>query len=146
MRLPIRKHIARYLRNIPTNKSSEGTISVTFTAKKRTLSGGFLLIFLCFRPKRASKKSAPNPDYSDTRVSLVSVLPKARKRASRYSALYHVTGHVYNTCFLGAFSTKRSENEGVNENLLCGFPSIPGIAPGVAPRTVVFVFRAETKG
>ena len=25
------------------------------------------------------------------------------------------------------------------ENLLCGFPSIPGIAPGVAPRIVVFV-------
>ena len=26
-----------------------------------------------------------------------------------------------------------------NENLSCGFPSIPGIAPGVAPRIVVFV-------
>ena len=31
------------------------------------------------------------------------------------------------------------ENEGANENLSFGFPSIPGIAPGVAPRIVVFV-------
>ena len=34
---------------------------------------------------------------------------------------------------------KRSENGGENENISCGFPSIPGIAPGVAPRIVVFV-------
>ena len=37
------------------------------------------------------------------------------------------------------FLKKRSENAGTNENLSCGFPSIPGIAPGVAPRIVVFV-------
>ena len=37
------------------------------------------------------------------------------------------------------FSRKRSENEGANENLSCGFPSIPGIAPGVALRIVAFV-------
>ena len=37
------------------------------------------------------------------------------------------------------FSDKRSRNAGANENLSCGFPSIPGIAPGVAPRIVVFV-------
>ena len=35
---------------------------------------------------------------------------------------------------------KRSENVGANENLSCGFPSIPGIAPGVAPRITGFVF------
>ena len=29
--------------------------------------------------------------------------------------------------------------DGANETLSCGFPSIPGIAPGVAPRIVVFV-------
>ena len=34
---------------------------------------------------------------------------------------------------------ERSENAGANENLSCGFPSIPGIAPGVAPRIVVLV-------
>ena len=34
---------------------------------------------------------------------------------------------------------KRSENVGANENLSRGFPSIPGIAPGVAPRILVFV-------
>ena len=33
----------------------------------------------------------------------------------------------------------RSENAGANENLSCGIPSIPGIAPGVAPRIMVFV-------
>ena len=33
---------------------------------------------------------------------------------------------------------KRSENAGANENLSCEFPSIPGIAPEVAPRVVVF--------
>ena len=38
-----------------------------------------------------------------------------------------------------AFLKKRSENARANENLSCGFPSIPGIAPGVAPRIVVFV-------
>ena len=38
------------------------------------------------------------------------------------------------------FSKKRSENGGANENPSCGFPSIPGTAPGVAPRIVVFVF------
>ena len=31
--------------------------------KKGALSGGFLLIFLCLRPNRAPKKSAPNPGY-----------------------------------------------------------------------------------
>ena len=46
---------------------SEGTITrvsrnPTFAQKKRgALSGGFLLIFLCLRPKRAPKESAPNP-------------------------------------------------------------------------------------
>ena len=34
---------------------------------------------------------------------------------------------------------KRSENTGANGNLSCGYPSIPRIAPGVAPRIVVFV-------
>ena len=34
---------------------------------------------------------------------------------------------------------KRSENEGANENLSCGCPSIPRIAPGVAPRIVAFI-------
>ena len=34
---------------------------------------------------------------------------------------------------------KRSENAWANETISCGFPSIPGIAPGVAPRVVVFV-------
>ena len=37
------------------------------------------------------------------------------------------------------FSKKRSENAGANENLSFGSPSIPGLAPGVAPRIVVFV-------
>ena len=37
------------------------------------------------------------------------------------------------------FLKKSSENVGANENLSCGFPSIPGIAPGVAPRIPVFV-------
>ena len=37
------------------------------------------------------------------------------------------------------FSKKRSENEGANENLSCGFSSILGIAPGVAPRIAVCV-------
>ena len=37
------------------------------------------------------------------------------------------------------FLKKRSKNGGANENLSYGFPSIPGIAPGVAPRIVVFV-------
>ena len=31
--------------------------------KKRVLSGGFLLIFLCLRPKRTLKKSARNPGH-----------------------------------------------------------------------------------
>ena len=31
---------------------------------------------------------------------------------------------------------KRSENAGANDNLSCRFPSIPRIAPGVAPRIV----------
>ena len=35
---------------------------------------------------------------------------------------------------------KRFENEGSNENLSCGFPSISGVAPRVALRIVVFVF------
>ena len=34
---------------------------------------------------------------------------------------------------------KRSENAGANENLSFESPLIPGIAPGVAPRIVVFV-------
>ena len=34
---------------------------------------------------------------------------------------------------------KRSENGGGNDNPSCGFPSIPGIARGVAPRIAVFV-------
>ena len=37
------------------------------------------------------------------------------------------------------FLKKSSENAGANENLSRRFPSIPGIAPGVAPRMVVFV-------
>ena len=37
------------------------------------------------------------------------------------------------------FLKERSENAGANENLSCGFPSIPGIAPGVAPRILVSV-------
>ena len=37
------------------------------------------------------------------------------------------------------FLKKRSENAGANENISCGFPSLPGIAPGVAPRIMVFV-------
>ena len=37
------------------------------------------------------------------------------------------------------FYSKRSENTGTNENLSCGFPSVPGIALGVAPRILVFV-------
>ena len=37
------------------------------------------------------------------------------------------------------FSKKRSENGGANENLLCGFAAIPGIAPAVAPRILVLV-------
>ena len=36
------------------------------------------------------------------------------------------------------FSKKRPENAGANENLWCGLPSIPGTAPGVAPRILVF--------
>ena len=39
---------------------------------------------------------------------------------------------------------KRSEDGGANENLSCGFPSIPGIAPGVAPRIVVFVLLLKS--
>ena len=34
---------------------------------------------------------------------------------------------------------KRSENAGANETLSFGFPSIPRVAAGVPPRTVVFV-------
>ena len=37
------------------------------------------------------------------------------------------------------FLKKRSENVGANENLSCGFPSIPGIARGAAPRITGFV-------
>ena len=37
------------------------------------------------------------------------------------------------------FLKKRSKNGGANENLSYGSPSIPGIAPGVAPRIVVFI-------
>ena len=37
------------------------------------------------------------------------------------------------------FLKKRSENAWANENLSCGFPSTPGIAPGLAPRVAVFV-------
>ena len=49
--------------------------------------------------------------------------------------------YIYIPCARGPpqFSKKRSENGGANENISCGFPSIPGIAPGVAPRIVVFV-------
>ena len=36
------------------------------------------------------------------------------------------------------FLKKRSENSGANENLSNGFAAIPGIAPRVAPRIVVF--------
>ena len=36
------------------------------------------------------------------------------------------------------FSKKRSKNGGANENISCWFPSIPGIAPGVAPRIAAF--------
>ena len=48
-------------------------------------------------------------------------------------------------CYVGLargppqFLRKRSENAGANENLSCGLPSIPGVAPGVAPRIVVFI-------
>ena len=53
----------------------------------------------------------------------------------------NATSHFF---FSGArgppqFLRKRSENAGANENLSCGFPSIPGIAPGVAPRILGFV-------
>ena len=34
---------------------------------------------------------------------------------------------------------KRSENAWANEEFPCGFPSIPGIAPGVAPRRIAQV-------
>ena len=37
------------------------------------------------------------------------------------------------------FLKKSSGNAGANENLSCGFSSILGIAPGVAPRILVFV-------
>ena len=37
------------------------------------------------------------------------------------------------------FSKGRSENAGANENLSCGFPPIPGIAPRVAPRIAALV-------
>ena len=37
------------------------------------------------------------------------------------------------------FLKKRCENAGANENLSCGFPPIPGIAPRVAPRIVVLL-------
>ena len=37
------------------------------------------------------------------------------------------------------FSKKRSENGGANENLSFGFPLIPGIALGVAPRIMVLL-------
>ena len=36
---------------------------------------------------------------------------------------------------------KHSENAWANENLSCGFSSIPPIAPGVAPRIVVFALH-----
>ena len=44
--------------------------------KKGALSGGFLLIFLCLRPKRAPKSLRQTLVTSDTHVSLVKVLPK----------------------------------------------------------------------
>ena len=37
---------------------------------------------------------------------------------------------------------KRSENGGANENLSCGFPSIPGVAPGVAQRIVFVLLKS----
>ena len=41
------------------------------------------------------------------------------------------------------FLKKGSENAWANENLSCGFPSIPGIAPSVAPRILVFFRIAQ---
>ena len=44
------------------------------------------------------------------------------------------------------FLKERSVNAGANENLSCGFPPSPGIAPGVAPRILVFVRRHSENG
>ena len=43
---------------------------------KKGLSGDFLLVFLCFRPKGPQKNLRETLVTSDTRVSLVKVLPK----------------------------------------------------------------------
>ena len=40
---------------------------------------------------------------------------------------------------MGLLRVGASENGGAIENLSCGFPSIAGVAPGVAPKIVVFV-------
>ena len=44
--------------------------------KKRALSGGLLLLFLCFRAEKGPKNLHQTLVASDTRVSLVKVLPK----------------------------------------------------------------------
>ena len=46
---------------------------------------------------------------------------------------------------LPQFLKKSSENAGANEDLSCGFPSIPGIALGVAPRNVAQVVRCHSE-
>ena len=55
------------------------------------------------------------------------------------NVLYDCTQHQSGAQGPPQFSKKRSENACANESLSYGFPSIPGIAPGVAPRIVVFV-------
>ena len=57
--------------------------------KKKALSGSFLLIFLCLRPKRAPKNLRETLVASDTRVSLVKVLPNLTllKRGSANSVV-----------------------------------------------------------
>ena len=72
-------------------RKSEGTITrlsrnPTFAQKNRTLSGGFLFIFLCLRTKRAPKNLRQTLVTGDMRVGLVKVLPKKGGKASEQVA------------------------------------------------------------
>ena len=76
-------HIAVALLGLPPFFSIKSERTITRVSrnptlariKKRAPSGDFLLIFLCFRPKGPQKNLRETLVTSDTRVSLVKVLP-----------------------------------------------------------------------
>ena len=100
----------------------------------------------CYRPfwggvARFSCDSRANPGKRNATECSVTV------RRDRITVAVEPLRHLDNI-FLCAgttpnFEKKRSENAWVNENLPCGFPSIPGIAPRVAPRIVVFALHVR---